>query len=387
MIDILIIIALIATALRGRQIGFVQQLFSTAGFFGGLFIGARIQPYAVNLVGGDLNRTFVTLVTTLGAALMFLMIGEVIGLLLKRKLAQAKLSGADGYLGAALSMVSVLIAVWLTASVVRGIPYPSMQQAFQRSYIVRTVSNRLPYAPDVIASLGTIINPNGFPQVFAGWDLGPPPDNINLPDSSELASAVEKTRASVVKIVGEGCGGIVDGSGYVAGSDLVVTNAHVVAGIQKQYVVDANGTHSATAVWFDPDLDLAILRVDNLAGEPLALNTDAADRGTAAAILGYPGGGAFTANPASVIQVIQATGRDIYNRNVSDREVYEIAGDVEQGNSGGPLINVDGEVIGVIFARSTTYGQVGYALTGNQVAGPISQSSASNRPVDTGRCT
>jgi S1-C subfamily serine protease len=190
----------------------------------------------------------------------------------------------------------------------------------------------------------------------------------------------------VVKIVGQGCGGLVDGSGFVVGSNLVVTNAHVVAGISRQFVVDSDGTHSATAIWFDPELDLAILRVANLAGQPLQLAGGIVPDKTAAVVLGYPGGGSFTANPASVLDQFTATGRDIYSRGVTDRSIYELAADIEPGNSGGPLVTADGKVIGVIFARSTTYDNVGYALTMDTVIDAISKASARNNAVDTGSC-
>ena len=386
-IDILIILFMISAFVRGREIGLVQQFFSTLGFFGGLFIGAKLQTVTVNLVEGAMTRTFVTLLTTLGSALVFLMIGEVIGMILKRRVVMQRFNRVDSYLGSVVSMISVIIAVWLSAAIVRGLPYPGLQQAFQHSKIVSSVSKNLPYAPDVIAGIGHLVNPNGFPQVFAGWEGSQPPERINLPSSSELAAAVAQSRESVVKIVGEGCGGIVDGSGFVATNDLVITNAHVVAGINRQYVVDGNGTHSARAVWFDEELDLAILQVDNLKGEPLVIDTAPVAPKTAAVILGYPGGGAFTANPASVLDQFTATGRDIYNRGTSERNVYEIAGDVEQGNSGGPLVTADGDVIGVIFAKSTVYDQIGYALTAEQVRPALNQASARNQQVDTGSCT
>lgn len=386
-IDILILLFVLSAMVRGREIGLVQQFFSTLGFFGGLFLGAKLQTFTVELASGEMTRTFITLLTTLGTALVFLMIGELTGMVLKRRIVMNRFNRVDSYLGSVVSMISVVIAVWLSAAIVRSLPYPGLQQAFQQSKIVSSVSKNLPYAPDVIASIGHLVNPNGFPQVFAGWDGGQPPENINLPSSSELAEAVAKDRESVVKIVGEGCGGIVDGSGFVATNDLVITNAHVVAGINRQYVVDGSGTHSARAVWFDPELDLAILQVDNLEGDPINIDTSPVEPGTAAAILGYPGGGAFTANPASILDQFTATGRDIYNRGTSERSVYEIGGDVEQGNSGGPLVTADGDVVGVIFARSTAYDQIGYALTADQVASALSQASARNQLVDTGSCT
>ncbi|MDB5169837.1 MAG: serine protease [Candidatus Saccharibacteria bacterium] len=384
-VDVLILLLIVSAIFRGREIGFVQQLFSTIGFFGGLVLGALLQPYTVSLAHSELSRSLVTLATTLGLAFLFLGIGEYLGALLKRKLKMGKADRLDNGLGSVLSVVTVLLAVWLSASVIKTLPFYELQNQVRQSKIATALSRQLPYAPDVIASLGHLVDPNGFPQVFSGGEPNPP-EHINLPSSSQLLAAVSKDRESVVKIVGQGCGGVVDGSGFVVGDDMVVTNAHVVSGISRQYVQDSKGTHSATAIWFDPTLDLAILRVSNLAGDPLTLDRTTASRNTPAAVLGYPGGGGFTANPASVLNQFTATGRDIYGRGHSERSVYEVAADVEQGNSGGPLVTADGSVIGVIFARSTSYNNVGYALTIDQVTPAISQAGARNSPVSTGSC-
>lgn len=388
LLDLIILAVLVSAIFRGRDIGFVQQLFSTGGFFGGLFLGAWLQPLTVNLVQGQANRSLITIVTTVGMAFLFLAIGELIGIYTKRRLLTRREGNAnrlDNGLGAVISVASVLIAVWLGAAILRSLPAGGLQTQANESNIINYLDAQLPYAPDVIASIGHLIDPNGFPQVFIGGNERDP-GVVNLPDSSALNQAVAQSRASVVKIVGRGCGGIVDGSGFVVGSNIVVTNAHVIAGIDRQFVTDSDGTHSAVAVWFDPDLDIAILRVSNLAGSPLPLRRDLVTNKTAAVVLGYPGGGSFTANPASVLDQFTATGRDIYGRGSTDRAVYELAADVEPGNSGGPLVNAAGEVIGVIFARSTSYQNVGYALTMDKVISAVSQASARNSQVDTRSC-
>jgi S1-C subfamily serine protease len=385
-IDVLVVLLVISAVFRGREIGFIQQLFSTIGFFGGLIAGAALQSYTVTLVEGQLNKSLITVLTTLGIAFLCLAAGEFIGMTIKRRVRMGKLNHLDNGLGSGIAVVTLLLAVWLSATVVKTLPFYGLQDQVRESRVASTLSQRLPYAPDIIAGLGHLINPNGFPQVFIGGDRGAP-GVINLPPSSELATAVNETRDSVVKIVGQGCGGVVDGSGFVAGSDLVITNAHVVAGIKRPYVNDKNGTHSASVIWFDSKLDLAILRTANLAGEPLVLREENVANNTAAAVLGYPGGGAFTANPARILDQFIANGRDIYGRGNSQRSVYEVGGTVKPGNSGGPVIDAEGKVIGVVFARSTTYNDVGYALTMDQVASALDSASAQNTTVGTGSCT
>ena len=385
MVDILIVLFLLSALFRGREIGFIQQLCSTVGFFGGLLIGAVLEPHTVSLAHSPLSRSMVTLLTTLGSAFLFLIIGEYAGVIMKHKLQDRPLNAADNGLGSVLSAVSVLVAVWLGSSILSNIPYPSLQSQIRSSHIIAALNRNLPAAPNIIADLGHLIDPNGFPNVFIGSEPSPP-DKINLPSSSALAAAVAKDKAAVVKLEGRGCGGIVEGSGFVVGDNLVATNAHVVAGIERPYVVDSNGTHSAVAIWFDPDLDFAVLRVSNLAGSPLVISTSKVPHGTAAAALGYPGGGGFVAEPASVLDQFTATGRNIYNQGSTDRDIYEIAADIIPGNSGGPLVAADGTVIGIIFAQSTTYNHVGYALTTADAVHEVSQAAAQDQAVSTGSC-
>lgn len=386
LVDVLIVILLIVSLYRGREIGFVRQLLSTIGFFAGLLLGAVLQPHTVTLVQGTMEQAAVTLVTTLGTAFLGLMVGESIGEHIKRRLTLGTHANkADNYAGSFLSVISILIAVWLSATIVQSLPLPRVQSEIGESKIASTLSTHFPFAPNIIAGIGNLVNPNGFPQVFIGSEPNLP-DNINIPSSSELAAAVAKDRDSVVKIQGQGCGGIVDGSGFVVGDGFVATNAHVVAGIRHPYVLDGNGTHSATAVWFDPNLDIAILRTPNLAGDPLPLGDTNADSKTAAAVLGYPGGGAFTANPGLVLSRTTAVGRNIYGQGVTNRQIYTVASNVEPGNSGGPLVRADGTVIGVVFAKSVSRDDVGYALTIQPVTDVINQAIARNTAVNTSSC-
>jgi S1-C subfamily serine protease len=384
-VDILIILFLISALFRGREIGLVQQLCSTVGFFGGLLLGAMLEPHTVQLAHTPVSRTFVTLGTTLGSAFLFLAIGEYIGIVLKHKVEGWRINTADNVLGSVLSGISVLVAVWLGAAILMRLPYPGLQQELRKSRIVSSLTNSLPAAPGVIAGIGHLIDPNGFPDVFIGSEPNPP-DKINLPSSSALAAAVSKDKASVVKVEGKGCGGIVEGSGFVVGANIVATNAHVIAGIHNPVVKDANGIHTATPIWFDPDLDFAVLRVSNLAGEPLVFNTSHVADNTPAAVLGYPGGGGFVAEPASVLDEFTANGRNIYNQGRTERQIYEIAANIIPGNSGGPVVDKEGGVIAIVFAESTSYDHVGYALTPWQPIEEIAHASAQNRAVSTGTC-
>lgn len=385
LIDVVIVLFVISALYRGREIGFVRQAGSTAGFFGGLFLGAWLEPRTVNLVHSQASRVGVTLLTTLGCALILMTIGEYIGLRLKHRVLLKRINSLDNGFGALLGGVSLLLSAWLVAGIIGALPFPGLQMALQDSRIISGLNRRLPPVPTVIADLGHLIDPNGFPQVFIGSEPAPR-GAASMPSLGDLQTAIKRDQASVVKVEGHGCGGVVEGSGFVAGTGLVATNAHVVAGIRSPYVQDSNGLHGSTVVWFDPDLDFAVLRVNGLTGHSLTIDNSRVSPDTPAAVLGYPGGGPLTAGSAAVMNEFTATGRNIYGRGSTDRDVYEIRADVIPGNSGGPLVAKDGRVIGVIFAESTTYQHVGYALTTAQVTNELNQAATRSQAVSTGGC-
>ncbi|MEO6513357.1 MAG: MarP family serine protease [Candidatus Saccharimonadales bacterium] len=385
-IDVLIILLVASAFMRGRELGFVRQFLSSVGFFVGLFIGVLLQPHVVHYAHTALSKSLFTLGTTLGCAFLLLAVGEILGIMLKGKLWRWHINPIDNALGSVLGAVTILLIVWLSSSILESFPAPNLQAALRNSAILSRLTRVLPSAPSIVANLGNLIDPNGFPQVFSGIEPGPP-KNVPQPSLGEMQPAVNKDRPSVVKIEGRGCGGVVEGSGFVVGGNLIATNAHVVAGITRPRVFDSNGSHAVQVIWFDPDLDFAVLRVTDLAGSPLVFNTANQPRGTPAAVLGFPGGGAFVADPAAILDQFTANGRNIYNEGSTERDVFEISADVIPGNSGGPLIAKDGSVIGVVFAESTSYDHVGYALTSSQVVSEINQAQARNRIVSTGSCT
>ncbi|MCL4357362.1 MarP family serine protease [Patescibacteria group bacterium] len=384
-IDIIIIVLLISAVIRGREIGFVQQAFSTIGFFGGLLIGAAIEPYTVELVHTPTSRLIVTLVTTLGCAFLLLVIGEYVGIYLRGKVILAKLSRYDNLFGSLISVVSVLVGVWLGVALLRGLPYLSLQNELRSSRIVAALDRHLPAAPNVIADLGHLVDPNGFPRAFNGTEPSPPA-KINLPPASEFTAALSKDRPSVVKLVGSGCGGIVEGSGFIVAPDIVATNAHVVAGIAQPYIESSSGSHPGQVIYFNPNLDFALIRTYGLNGSPLTVTSSTVNNSTPAAVLGYPGGGNFKEEMAEILDEFEATGSNIYDRGSTNRQIYEVAADIIPGNSGGPLITKNGTVVGIVFAQSTQYNGVGYALVTTPIVRIIHDTPSNSAPVSTGTC-
>ncbi|MDQ3991921.1 MAG: MarP family serine protease, partial [Actinomycetota bacterium] len=226
----------------------------------------------------------------------------------------------------------------------------------------------------------------GFPEVFAG--LPPAPAGpVDPPSNRQVRRAMEASGPGTLRVVGRACDRIQNGSGFVVDPNHVVTNAHVVAGVTDPQVQQQGGdSFAATTVLFDPDLDLAVLRMEAAPADPLPMVEAALARRDRGAVLGYPGGGPLRARAAAVRRVMTAVGRDIYGRGTVRREVYELQTRVRPGNSGGPFVDLDGRVAGVVFAASTTEEDVGYALTAAQVRPRIDRALGRTDPVGTGPC-
>lgn len=387
--DILVLVFFITALLRGVELGLVRQAGSTLGLVGGLFIGAFIQGKVIHLVHTAGSKALLALVVILGTVTIFAVSGEYAGTALKLRLLKTKLPGldrADRAIGSVVAGATMLLVVWLAASIFASAPSGWLQGQLKNSVIIAQLNKSLPPAPNVVARLGHLIDPNSFPEVFTG--LEPKVDTDQpLPSIGELDSAVAKVRASVVKVQGKGCGGISQGTGFVADHNLVITNAHVIAGVTEPFVIDSRGAHSVEVIGFDPDLDIAVLKTKDLAGAPLRLESGVQPNGTASATVGYPGGGNVIADPAVVIESFKALGRNIYNQGETTREVYSIKGNVHPGSSGGPLIDKEGDVIGVIFAQSTSYDGVGYALVSDQITQELNLAKDHGAVVGTGGCT
>ena len=255
------------------------------------------------------------------------------------------------------------------------------------SAVVRTLDAALPQPPSLLAQVRRLFNRFGFPDVFSG--IPPlPAEPVRPPSQEEARAAAEAAASSTVQVIGPACDVIQEGSGFVAADGYVVTNAHVVAGMDDPEVRSAvGGSADATTVLFDPDLDLAVLSVPNASGPPLPLATEPLDRGAPGAILGYPQGGPLDVRRAAVRRTFaNAVGRDIYGHGEVDREVLELQTLVRPGNSGGPFVLPDGRVGGVVFAASSTDEGVGYAIASGEVDDILQSAIGRTSEVDTGPC-
>lgn len=385
LIDVLLLIAVALAAVRGIQLGASVQLGSYGGFWLGLFLGAIVAPALVGPIHTPVWRTVASLVILFGTATILAGAGRRLGVTLWKSIRRVKLATVDSALGAAIAVVATLLGVWVIAGIAVNSPFSALSSQVANSRIVRGLDKMLPPAPSVFSRVQAFINSQGFPSVFASLPpqlAGP----VGLPVTAQVDQVVKSTSGSVVKIEGVGCGQIQEGSGFLVAPGVVVTNAHVVAGIAHPFILDGQGQHAATTVFFDPQLDIALLKAQGLTEPTLPVSTQTYYRDTEGVILGYPGGGPLTYGPAGIMATFNATGRDIYGKGLTTRLVYEIEAIVRPGNSGGPLIDTNGKVIGVVFSRSTTNPDVGFALASPAVDQEIVAHEAATQGVSSGAC-
>jgi len=253
------------------------------------------------------------------------------------------------------------------------------------SAVLRTVDSVMPPVPSALAEVQSLLSKSGFPSVFAG--AVPPAANPALEPSSAAARQIgSQVTSSVVKMLSPGCGGWVEGTAFVVAPGVIVTNAHVIAGVRSPAVLVSGRSYRATPVVIDTGLDLAVLRTDAPLGTPLSFDLNTASRGTQGAVVGFPENGPQVSTAAAVNASFTAVGRDIYGGGLVTRSVYELSARILPGDSGGPLVSSNGTVLGVIFSRSTIADQVGYALTAQAVASSVAKGEALHSPVGTGSC-
>jgi len=386
------LLAVVALAgIRGLRSGAAMQVLTYAGLFLGLFLGALIAPPLAGLVHGDTAKGIVAIIVLVGAATIVSGLGRLLGAQSGRFLHRVRLGAVDSAFGVVVAVAVALVVAWLAATLLQASQFTSLDRSVQQSRIVRALDAVLPPIPTVFARVERFLAHSGFPVVFAGL----PPQTagpVSLPTDASARAAVQRAEGSTVQVAGTGCGVIQEGSGFVVAPGFVVTNAHVVAGIAAPNVIDSTGRHPATAALFDPRLDIAVLRVPGLADPVLPVDSAVVARGSTGVVMGYPGGGPLTARKAGVAAAFDAVGLDIYGNTQTTREIYQLDAVVQPGNSGGPLVAsgdrgiADGTVIGVVFARSTTNNDVGYALAMPAVTADVARAQGARGSVGTGGC-
>jgi S1-C subfamily serine protease len=362
-------------ALAGMQRGLVLSAFSLVGLALGAYVGSRVAPH---LLSGGADSVWTPLAGLVGAVIgagLLQILGVVAGSYLRGGLRVTPLRVLDSAGGLLLGIVTGLGIVWVGAAVVHQAPKRlAFRHDVQRSWIVRELNAALP--PRLLVPLLHAIDPIGSIS-------GPPAPTLPPAEGVLKNPRIRDSLTRVVKVIGTACGAGVEGSGWFAGEDLVVTAAHVVAGERATSVEipdDAN-SHRATVVVFDPHNDIAILRVSGATASPLRSADPIPD--SSVVIAGYPLDGSLTVIPGRVGGTTNAFVEDAYKRKVV-RAITAVSGRVQPGDSGGPVIDTRGRVVGTTFAVKKKGSKNGYAVPTSIVRADLA--TVGKRAVSTEGC-
>jgi hypothetical protein len=377
-LDWIIVVFTVLMALWGYAQGLIVGALSLAGFAAGAFIGSRLGPLL--LTEGD-QSPYAPLFALVGALMLGGVLAsglELVGFRLRHRLNE-RLGVLDGVAGSLLVSCLGLGLVWIGGAVALQTPGArELREPIQRSAILRQLNEHLPPSGSILRAFARF---DPFPEISG------PQANVGPPDSRTARDPqVRAAGRSVVKILGTACGLGVQGSGWVAGDGVVVTNAHVVAGQDDTTVqLGGEGEHyDAKAIWFDVRNDLAMLRVPGVADAPALRLKRNAPEGTSSAILGFPENGPYNVAPARLGHTSTVVSQDAYGRGPVRRSITSLRGRVREGNSGGPVVDGKGRVVTTIFAATVSDdGRSGYGVPDSVVGDALDRA---NGPVDTGPC-
>ena len=389
-IDLVILVAVGLALWSGFARGALLQFFSWGGFIVGLIVGSLVAPLLLKAINpnNDTTKAFLGLGFFLGIAFLFEALVAAFGMTIRKKIKSVRLRRADQAIGAVVGIFFALIASWFLGSTLKRGPSQEIAGAVKDSSILQALDDVLPRPPAILAEIGRFLDRTGFPDVFAQINpslapgVAPPP--ASLRNDPEILAAAE----GAYKIESLGCGGQVDGSGFPLDSRHVITAAHVVAGTSNTRVIDGRTGTSVrgSVVFINTNTDIAVIRTRTDVGDVLRITNRAAQVRETGAAIGYPGGGERTISPARIRARVQARGRDIYDRRLVSRSVYVLRALVRQGNSGGPLVDDDGVVRGMVFAASADDPTESYALTEDEIIPAYQSGRQRSNAVGTGSC-
>ncbi|NWO17674.1 MAG: MarP family serine protease [Corynebacterium sp.] len=388
-VDGFIVVAVLAAMTSGWRQGGLASLLSAVGILAGFIIGLGVAPLVLQIT----DQVGIRFLLALGMLILLIGLGQLLGSALghaiRDRMKTKSGQRVDSSFGAILMSVFSLVLIWLIATPMATGLSNSVGKGVRESAILREVNKVMPdELTQLPRSISGMLNDSGLPPVMMPWEDGSSVDveapNIEVADQA----MVQDIRPSVVHVIADadGCRRRMMGSGFVTADNYVVTNAHVVAGTQTAYVDTVVGIKEARVVYYNPEVDIAVLRAENLGLEPLAWADGPAYTGDDAVVMGFPHSGPFTANAARIRERVNIAGPDIYSNSRVERESYILRGTVVQGNSGGPLISPNGTVLGLIFGASVDDTDTGYAITAEEVRAHIGDVSRFENSVDTQEC-
>ncbi len=387
LLDWLLLVLVLAYALSGYWQGFITGAFATAGLLLGGLIGVWLAPVAL----GDADPSVLVSLGALFIVILCASLGQAglqfAGARLRDRITWQPVRAVDAIGGAVLSSAAVLLVAWALGVAISGSGIVGITGLVRNSAVLAKVDRVLPAEADsALSAFNDVVGSGFFPQYldpFAPERITPvPPGPQRLLRDPDVVDA----EASVLKVTGTNdCGRGVEGSGFVYADGRVMTNAHVVAGVDDPVVEIDGDAVSAEVVHYNEDVDVAVLALDT-SGLPTLAFDDEAREGDGVAILGYPQDGPYDVQVGRIRAEQRLRSPDIYGNGSVLREVYSLRGLVRPGNSGGPIVSSGGDVVGVVFAASVTDQETGYALTAAQVAQNAAAGLSNSTPVSTGDC-
>ncbi|MEU7070839.1 MarP family serine protease [Streptomyces narbonensis] len=394
-LDILLLLAAVWFAVIGYRQGFVVGILSVVGFLGGGLVAVLLLPILWDQLTDNSEVSTTATVVFVMVVIICASVGQAftthLGNKLRRHITWSPVRALDATGGALVNVVAMLLVAWLIGSALARTSLPTVGKEVRNSKVLLGVEQVMPdQASRWFDDFSSMLARSGFPPVFSPFANEPitpvtPPD----PELTESPVAARAQR-SIVKVVGTApsCGKVFEGTGFVFADRRVMTNAHVVGGVDEPTVqIGGEGKlYDAKVVLYDWQRDIAVLDVPDLKAQPLNFTEQDARSGDDAIVAGFPENGSYDVRSARVRGRISAKGPDIYQRDEVRRDVYSLYATVRQGNSGGPLLTEDGEVNGVIFARSLDDVNTGYALTVDEIREDIERGKTAVQQVDTQGC-
>jgi len=386
LLDWCLVLVTFAYALSGYWQGFITGAFATVGLVLGGLVGIWLAPHLLGnaspSVGISLAALFVVLVcASFGQAFL-----QFAGSRVRAKITWQPVRALDAVGGSVLSVVAVLTVTWMLGVAVSGSRIPGIGPLVRDSKVLTRVNDVMPtQAQGLLRGFARVVGSSFFPRYLEPFAperiIGVAPAPGNVVHDPE----VEHAELSVFKVRGNNsCGDGIEGSGFLYSPHRLMTNAHVVAGVSDPKVRVGTRNLPATVVYYNSNTDIAVLSVD--IDGPVIHFDDSGKARQASVVLGYPNDGPFDAQPARIRAQQRLRSPDIYGRGTVTRDVFSLRALVRPGNSGGPLVSMDGRVLGVIFAASVSDKETGYALTAAQVSSAAARGISSSGRVSSGNC-
>lgn len=387
-LDVVLAVLALVYALSGYQQGFVVGAASTGGLLLGGVVGVQITPAVLDRFTGGLSVSVAALLLVLVCAVIGQAVGALAGSQIRRRVTWRPARLVDALGGGALGVAAMLLIAWVLGVAASGARIGMLSEEIRGSLVLGAVDDVIPGDADgVLTAFNSLVDSSRFPRYLEPF-TSEHITHVATPSRGVLhRPAVQSAAASVAKILGVAgsCGRTLEGSGFVYDSGRVMTNAHVVAGVSDPVVRVGGFDYPAEVVYYDPEVDVAVLYAEGLQAPALHFGPDAGSA-EPAAVLGFPENGPYDAEPARIRDRQTLRSDDIYGDSTVQRDTYSVYARVRQGNSGGPLLNARGAVIGVVFAASLSDSNTGYALTADQVRAAAAAGSRSSGPVGTGSC-